>query len=348
MILQILEELHCSVLFTEDEEIGCVGASKFCKSGIMPSVPINYLLEFDRRNKDDAVFYSCDNPDFEKFITDEAIGFKTASGSCSDISYVAPYLNTAAVNLSCGYYNAHTQHEYVKMSEMLNNIERAKAIINKPSEHFEYIEKVYTYTKYNSKKYNDYDYSYGYGYGGYSSKKSGYGGYYDLSKYRDAYTEYAEDEYREEIYANLDEHAITFFSNYYGTEIREVEVFSITDIADYEPNKFVISSAYGKMSIAEYEAMFKDDFNHIELLVDKACNIYRLCADPTCDVYVAVSTDGDYIIGADESTPVMYYPSDLIKYPRMTDEQFDSFVAYCEIQLDVDIENQVEMYAAPI
>ena len=32
MILQIVKDVHCSVIFTEDEEIGCVGARKFCKS----------------------------------------------------------------------------------------------------------------------------------------------------------------------------------------------------------------------------------------------------------------------------------------------------------------------------
>lgn len=130
------------ILFTEDEEIGCVGASKFAKSDIKPTV--NYIIEFDRRGSDDCVFYDCDNPEFQKFC--ESFGFVTNFGSCSDISYVAPALGVAAVNLSSGYYNEHTQHEYIVISELERNIERVMRMFNtKVDKPFEYIEAVYNY-----------------------------------------------------------------------------------------------------------------------------------------------------------------------------------------------------------
>ena len=88
-ILQIIKDFKCSVLFTEDEEIGCVGAEKFAVSDYIVNNDINYIIEIDRRGTNDCVFYSCDNPDFEKFI--ESTGyFKTAWGSVSDISTIAP------------------------------------------------------------------------------------------------------------------------------------------------------------------------------------------------------------------------------------------------------------------
>ena len=180
MILKILKDNKCSVLFTEDEERGCVGANKFVKSEYINSLEVNYMLEFDRKNASDAVFYSCDNPEFEKFITTDT-GFKTATGSCSDISKVAPASKIAAVNLSCGYYNQHTIKEYVLFSEMELNIERAKGIIAKECEKpYEYIEKKYTSTY--SGRYNGYDYDdyYGSYYGG---KREPY--WYSLMKEED-------------------------------------------------------------------------------------------------------------------------------------------------------------------
>ena len=141
MILQIVKDVHCSVIFTEDEEIGCVGARKFCKSSYVPE-KLNYIIEFDRKSGNDAVFYDCDNDEFEKFITNPDVGFKSAWGSCSDISHVAPHLKVAAVNLSSGYYSPHTQHEYINLEEVENNIKRAMVLINTDTPRYEYIEKV--------------------------------------------------------------------------------------------------------------------------------------------------------------------------------------------------------------
>ena len=167
MCLKILQTHHCSVLFTEDEEIGCVGARKFCKTEYKPQ-SLNYIIEFDRKNADDAVFYSCANDEFEKFITTDT-GFKTAQGSCSDISHVAPHLEVAAVNFSCGYYNPHTQYEYVKYNEMERNIQRAIGIIDKPCERFEYVKRKIEYTSYKDYKGSSYysGLSDSYGYWGY-------------------------------------------------------------------------------------------------------------------------------------------------------------------------------------
>ncbi len=131
---------------------------------------VNYMIEFDRKGKNDAVFYSCDNPEFTKFITN-GTGLIKSYGSCSDISKIAPASKIAAVNLSCGYYNAHTVTEYVVFAEMYNIIKIAKEIIQKEcTAPFEYIEAKPTYS-YNG-RYSDYDYDY-YGSGYY--QKGSYG-----------------------------------------------------------------------------------------------------------------------------------------------------------------------------
>lgn len=81
----------------------------------------------DRRGAFDAVYYDCDNPDFEDYVSEK--GFVTAYGSFSDISFVAPELGTAAVNLSSGYYNAHTLHEYIVRSELERTIDAVAEMV---------------------------------------------------------------------------------------------------------------------------------------------------------------------------------------------------------------------------
>ena len=140
MTLEVIKQYNCSVLFCEDEEIGTVGAEKFVNSKLSNVLEFNYIIEFDRMGSKDAVFYDCDNPEFEEFITKEF--FKTAYGSFTDISVIAPALGCAAVNLSCGYYKAHTTDEYVSYPEMLVSIDQACKILERTTEEdkFEYME----------------------------------------------------------------------------------------------------------------------------------------------------------------------------------------------------------------
>ena len=150
MILQLVKTYKCSILFCEDEEIGCVGVKKFIKSmpGVVNNLKIqcNYIIELDRKGSDDAVFYNCDNKDFETFITTKT-KFKKAFGSCSDISHLAPAVGLAAVNFSCAYYNPHTDDEYVLLEELEENIEEIKKLltISETCGAYDYIEKTYNY-----------------------------------------------------------------------------------------------------------------------------------------------------------------------------------------------------------
>lgn len=167
MIFEILKLFNCSVLFCEYEEIGGIGAGKFAKSELASELHFNYIMEFDRANANDAVFYSCANDEFEKFITMDF--YKTNYGTYSDICDVAPALGCAAVNLSCGYYKAHTKDEYVVLSEMENSIRAACDILARTShdDKFEYVEDESVYDNWT-----------GYGYYGYRNYSS-----YDAQKY---------------------------------------------------------------------------------------------------------------------------------------------------------------------
>lgn len=137
MILRLVQDLHCHVLFCEAEETGGHGAKAFVQSGIVPKV--NYIVEFDRMGSNDAVYYNCKNEQFEQHIC--SFGFQTAFGSFSDISILAPHLNLAAVNLSTGYYHAHQLGEYVRLDKVEKLISRVEKLLQKKTERFPYASK---------------------------------------------------------------------------------------------------------------------------------------------------------------------------------------------------------------
>lgn len=121
------------LLFTCHEEIGGVGAEKFCRAHQLGKLPkaldeLKLIVEVDRKGNRDAVYYDCYNPELEKYITSK--GFNTATGSFSDISLIAPELDVAAVNLSAGYYNAHTLHEYINRKHLNNTLSKVVEIIS--------------------------------------------------------------------------------------------------------------------------------------------------------------------------------------------------------------------------
>lgn len=198
MILKIIQTHKCSVLFCEDEEVGGVGSSAFTETEMIHELSeLNYLIELDRANENDAVFYSCDNPDFTKFIT-ENTGYKKSWGSFSDISILSPACKVASVNLSCGYYHAHTLYEEVVIEEMLNTIEVVKKLLDIESEKFEFIG-------------NEYGGYYGYSrYSGYYSRSRSY--YYDDDD--DDYSYYRKETYKDNT---IMLYAYTRQGEYYST-----------------------------------------------------------------------------------------------------------------------------------
>ena len=158
IILSLLEKLSFKpyVLFTMDEEIGGLGASAFVDYMMAHDIPeLKYIVEYDRKGNEDCVFYRCDNQDFVDFV--EQFGFKEAYGTFSDISIIAPEFKVAAVNLSSGYYNPHTEHEYVSFKDMHRIIEQSLEMLQADCSAFEYKEvqcRKHSYSSY----YKDCDY----------------------------------------------------------------------------------------------------------------------------------------------------------------------------------------------
>lgn len=154
LILKILKNYKPYVMFLEDEEIGSVGASKMLKQVKQPD--INFIIELDRRGKDDCVFYECDNKEFKKYI--ESFGFKEKIGSFSDICTICDDWDVASVNLSVGYKNEHTFYETINVNYMNDTYNKVINILNDSnSKYYDFQRKVYPRYKNNWRNCTYYD-----------------------------------------------------------------------------------------------------------------------------------------------------------------------------------------------
>lgn len=171
-IIQILKSgLKPTVIFTTDEEVGGIGASKLVED--FPTCPteLKYLIELDRRGSVDCVFYDCDNEDFREYV--EKFGFVTAWGTFSDISIICPVWKAAGVNLSIGYLNEHSYSEVLYIGHMKATIRRVVEMLKDVdnTESFKYIPTIYAYNNYFINKY-----------GGWNTEDYGWDPSYGISK----------------------------------------------------------------------------------------------------------------------------------------------------------------------
>lgn len=124
VIIELLERgYRPSIILTDLEERGGVGADTLVKK--YPDCPFEdcrALIQLDRQGSKDAVYYECDNKDFEKKIT--SYGFETEIGTFTDISIFGPQWGIAAVNLSVGYYDEHNYIETLNMTELHQTIDK--------------------------------------------------------------------------------------------------------------------------------------------------------------------------------------------------------------------------------
>ena len=164
-IMEIIKHsnLRPHVIITTGEESGCIGASKLVGHYYKFPYELKCLIQLDRHGNNDCVFYDCDNEQFEKFV--ESFGFVTDWGSLSDISVLAPAWGVAAANLSVGYYNEHSNTEFLRFDFLHNTIEKVKQMLTYIKEHpemdtWKYIPMIsYTYKWFGGNANKDFAYS---------------------------------------------------------------------------------------------------------------------------------------------------------------------------------------------
>lgn len=120
-ILDILEMgLRPHILFTTDEEVGCVGSRKAVEENALEELrEASMLIQIDRgvheRSWHEMVTYDFD-PESHKEIFDE-LGetYTMATGSYTDVAVLGPHLNKPIVNVSASYRHEHTTDEFINL-----------------------------------------------------------------------------------------------------------------------------------------------------------------------------------------------------------------------------------------
>ena len=141
--------LRPHIIFTTGEEMGGLGARVLTYIEPKPFAEMKYIIQLDRRGKDDCIFYECDNIKFIEYI--ESFGFHEEYGSFSDISELCPTWKIAGVNLSIGYINEHSLIEILYIDYFLFFVEKVKKMLKDVNNinSFEYIPALYSLSSLN-------------------------------------------------------------------------------------------------------------------------------------------------------------------------------------------------------
>lgn len=267
-VLEILKKYDCHAVFTEDEEVGCVGADFFARSNLARRIKDKMLfaIELDRKGNKDAVFYECDNEKFTEFVTKEY--WEEDYGSFTDICEICPEINCAGVNLSTAYYKQHTTDEFVNLVELDEVIDETCKLIErglKDNVRYEYIKREYKFD------WNRYRRMFSYDYFGTSDKR-----YYD-DEWDDNYTENGYPSYQDcigfviydkqledyfEIWAMDEEEAIWQYLEDFNpcAHVKDLQLYLLDENGDFRDNRLDFNAS----DMFVYDDEYDDEFEFVE------------------------------------------------------------------------------------
>lgn len=117
-----------NVIFTEDEESGCIGAKELSDSKYMKEIneKCSCYLELDKAGHKKYCNYYSNNSAMEAVL--KAFDMKETRGSCSDIIQITDATDTASANISIGYYEEHRRSEHIKLRETIETLNKLNEI----------------------------------------------------------------------------------------------------------------------------------------------------------------------------------------------------------------------------
>jgi hypothetical protein len=118
------------VAFFVGEESGCIGSSR-CDMRWFDDC--RFVVEPDRRGANDLITDICGricSEEFERVIDGALFGYKPTHGMMTDVMELSERnIGISCINLSCGYYEPHTDKEYTIKADLINCLNFVKHII---------------------------------------------------------------------------------------------------------------------------------------------------------------------------------------------------------------------------
>jgi acetylornithine deacetylase/succinyl-diaminopimelate desuccinylase-like protein len=113
-------------LFTISEEIGCVGIEHFVKTNAEWFKDVAYDITIDRRYGDNLLWQQCGKYSCSKEFASElasigiqqGIPVKLENGTVADVIYIREFVKES-VNISAGYYEPHSEEEYIIYDDVI-------------------------------------------------------------------------------------------------------------------------------------------------------------------------------------------------------------------------------------
>jgi tripeptide aminopeptidase len=123
--LQMMRDLdYCKAAFFVDEEVGCLGSSQANMDFFQD---VRFALQCDRKGNNDFVYNIMGTSLYtEQFSNDiapiiAAHGYSENTGGLTDVYQLADNgIGVCVANMSCGYYNPHTDEEMICLSDVEN------------------------------------------------------------------------------------------------------------------------------------------------------------------------------------------------------------------------------------
>ena len=144
-IVWALRDMGHSILITNGEEYGGVGSDWLmdCNPDIRDEINTNcsFAVELDRCNDKDFKCYSVGTDAFREYIIKETGYSEPNRNSFTDIVTICEHI--CGVNLSVGYYNEHTDNEYLDIDAWENTLRICRKWLKKKLPKFELTEEAY-------------------------------------------------------------------------------------------------------------------------------------------------------------------------------------------------------------
>ena len=251
------------VAFFVGEEVGCKGSSqvdlKFFED-------CRFIIEPDRRGSSDLITSMfCGGVCSDKFIEDihyKDYGYKETSGTVTDVGELTERgVGISCLNLSCGYYEAHTDHEITVLPDLANCLEFVSDII-------ENCTAVYPFEGGRSTYYSGYSgYGgmsrglYGYGYGSYGSKK--YDSWYDDDKW------WKKEQVTEEVDSEDEYYNAGYYDEDCGTMSEYLEIQP--DLTFDQVLTFCAEDFHATHMVSDYASVLRDLYEMFKWEDDPSC-----------------------------------------------------------------------------